>query len=350
MIHFQNDYSEGTHPRILQRLLETNELQTAGYGLDEFSARARQLIQTACEAPDAAVHFLTGGTQTNLVVIAAILRPHQGVIAPITGHIGKSEAGAIEATGHKVLTLPTMDGKLTAAQVEELVEAHWSSPSHEHAVQPGMVYISQPTETGTLYSKQELQALRTVCDEQGLPLFIDGARLGYGLVAEMNDVTLPDIAALSDVFYIGGTKIGAMFGEAVVITKESLKRDFRYLFKQRGAMLAKGRMLGIQFEVLFENNLYTDIAQHAVTQSMKIRQAALQLGCALKYDSMTNQQFLILPNEWIAKLHEKYNFFIWSKESDTHSVGRFCTSWCTKPEYVDAFIADLQALALQSVQ
>ena len=256
MIRFNCDYLEGAHPKILEKLQETNFVQTLGYGEDAYCERARAMIREKCGAEDAYVQFLVGGTQTNTTVIASILRPYQGVLCANTGHINAHETGAIESTGHKVLALPSEDGKITAAQVQEAYDAHWADGSHEHIVQPGMVYISHPTENGTLYTKEELKALYETCQKLELPLFLDGARLGYGLMSKGTDLTWQDIAAFTDVFYIGGTKVGALFGEAVVITNASLTKDFRYMIKQRGGMLAKGRLLGIQFETLLSDGLY----------------------------------------------------------------------------------------------
>lgn len=345
MIRFENDYAEGAHPKILQQLVATNEEQSPGYGMDEHSEKARAYIKKAIADEQADIHFLVGGTQTNTTVIASILRPHQGVIAATTGHIAVHETGAIEATGHKVLTLPSDDGKLTATQVKACIEGHWQDSTHEHMVQPGIVYISHPTENGTTYSKAELTALSDVCREYGLPLFLDGARLGYGLVAQDNDLSLAEIAKLCDVFYIGGTKMGALFGEAVVIVNPAYQKDFRYMIKQRGGLLAKGRLLGIQFETLFEDQLYMDISHHAVDMAMLIRQAFIDKGFDLRYDSKTNQQFPILPNSLLATLGEKYSFSIWEAFDDQHTVVRFCTSWATKKENVDRLIEDIQQLA-----
>ncbi|WP_138494454.1 threonine aldolase family protein [Paenibacillus pinistramenti] len=344
MIRFESDYTEGAHERILQRLLKTNLEQTSGYGTDEHCGRAREYIRKACAAPDADVHFLVGGTQTNMTVIASILRPHQGVIAAATGHIAGHETGAIEATGHKVLTVPSGDGKMTAEQVKEVYEAHWNDSAHEHLVQPGMVYISQSTENGTIYSKAELESLYQVSRECGLALFVDGARLGYALAAEDNDVTLADLAKLSDVFYIGGTKVGAMMGEAVVISNEAYKRDFRYHIKQRGGMLAKGRMLGIQFETLFEDGLYFEISRHATRLAMRIQRTLAELGCAFKYASTTNQQFPILPDAMLEALKKKYSFSIWEPAGAGHTVVRFCTSWATREDHVELLIEDMKRL------
>ena len=344
MIRFESDYAEGAHKRILTRLIETNEEQTPGYGMDEHCERARTYIQKACEVDNADVHFLVGGTQTNTTIISSILRPHQGAVAATTGHIAVHETGAIEATGHKVLTLPSTDGKITAQQVKELYNAHWEDATHEHMVQPGLVYISHPSENGTTYSKSELEELSEVCRQCNLPLVMDGARLGYGLVAQDSDLSLADIARLCDVFYIGGTKVGAMFGEAVVIINEHLKKDFRYFIKQRGGMLAKGRLLGIQFETLFEDGLYYEISNHAVELAMQIREAFVEKGFALKYDSTTNQQFPILPNDVLTKLSENYSFSYWEQVDATHSVVRFCTSWATKKADVEMLIEDIKKL------
>lgn len=344
MIRFENDYAEGAHRKILERLLETNEEQSAGYGMDEYSERAKQSIKDACDAPAADVHFLVGGTQTNTVLISSILRPHQGVISAHSGHIAAHETGAIEATGHKVLVLPSEDGKISAEQVKQVHEEHWNDPTHEHIVQPALVYISNPTELGTTYTKTELKALREACDECGLTLMMDGARLGYGLVSEGNDLSLADVARLCDVFYIGGTKIGALFGEAVVITNPALKKDFRYMIKQRGGLLAKGRILGIQFETLFQDGLYMELAKHAVDAAMTLRAAFESNGIRLKYDSKTNQQFPILKISEIEELSKKYAFHTWEKVTDTESAVRFCTSWSTKAEHVSALVNDIHSL------
>ncbi|OBZ19351.1 threonine aldolase [Bacillus sp. FJAT-27264] len=344
MIRFENDYAEGAHQRILERLLETNEEQTPGYGMDEHCEKARGYIRKTCNAENADVHFLVGGTQTNTTIIASILRPHQGAVSAHTGHIAVHETGAIEATGHKVLPLPSEDGKIRAGQVKELYDAHWNDVTHEHMVQPGLVYISHPTENGTTYRKSELEELSKVCRESGIPLFMDGARLGYALASRENDITLEDIARLCDVFYIGGTKIGALFGEAVVITNNSLKKDFRYMIKQKGGLLAKGRLLGIQFETLFEDGLYHEISSHAVEMAGMIRDAFVQNGFSLRYDSTTNQQFPILPEEVIVELSKKYAFQFWEKIDATHSALRFCTSWATKKEHVEMLIEDIKEM------
>lgn len=341
MIQFQCDYNEGAHPLIMQRLAETNMHQTVGYGEDDFCAEARRLIRQACNRDDVDVHFLVGGTQTNATVIAHTLRPYQGVISAVTGHINVHETGAIEATGHKVLAIDSADGKLTAVQIEQAVQAHLHEDGPEHMVQPGMVYISFPTEVGTIYTLGELRDISTVCRRHGLPLFVDGARLGYGLCSPQSDVTLPQLAQLADVFYIGGTKVGALFGEAVVIANQALKRDFRYSIKRHGGMLAKGRLLGIQFATLFADGLYTQISRHAITQAMRIRQALQAHGIPFLIDSPTNQQFPIFSNEQLDRLSTKYLFSIWQKVDDHHTAVRICTSWATKSENVDQLLKDI---------
>ena len=343
MLYFTCDYTEGAHPRILQRMAETNLEQTPGYGLDAHCERARALIRAACGTPEADVHFLVGGTQTNLTVIASILRPHQGVVSAATGHIGVHETGAIEASGHKVLPLPTADGKISAAQIDACFRTHFADPTHEHMVQPGMVYLSFPTETGLIYSRAELTAIADVCRQYGTPLFLDGARLGYGLASPENDLTLPDIARLCDVFYIGGTKVGALFGEAVVITNPALGRDFRYLIKQRGGMLAKGRLLGIQFETLFEDGLYDEISRHAVDCAMRIRHALERRGIPMQPVSPTNQQFPVLTQAQFESLSRQFVLDVWGAEDGSHSC-RICTSWATRDEAVDALVAAIAAL------
>jgi threonine aldolase len=342
MIRFDCDYLEGAHPLILQRLLETNLEQTPGYGDDHYSAEAREKIKAACGRPDADVHLLVGGTQTNMIVISAILRPHQGVISADSGHVNVHECGAIEATGHKVLTIPSADGKLTAAQIEAHWRAHWDDPNAEHMVQPGLVYLSQPTESGTLYTRAELEAIRAVCLRCRLPLFIDGARLGYGLTADGNDLTLRDLAQLCDVFYIGGTKVGALFGEAVVILNDAFKADFRSLAKQRGALLAKGRLLGLQFDTLFTDDLYFRIARHAVELANELRAGFAAAGYSFLFDSRTNQQFPILPDALLGRLKDKYSWDFWCRVDETHCGVRFCTSWATTAEQVHALLRDLR--------
>ncbi len=346
MIYFNCDYTEGCHPSILAAVSKTNLDQTVGYGEDAHCEHARELIGKACAAPKAGVHFLVGGTQTNFTVIRAALRPHQGVISPETGHINVHETGAVEATGHKVLSVPCgRDGKLNAAQVEALCAEHYAETTpYGHTVQPGMVYISHPTENGALYAKAELEALRQVCDKYKLYLFCDGARLGYGLAADGTDVTLPVLAETCDVFYIGGTKCGALFGEAVVITNPALNEDFRYAIKQNGGMLAKGRLLGIQFEELFTGGLYETICRKANQQAYKIAGACKAAGFPEYASSPTNQQFFIFPDKVLEKLQKKYMFSFWEKTDSSHTAVRICTSWATTDSCVDALLADIRAL------
>ena len=345
MILFQCDYNEGAHPKVMEKLMETNLEQTVGYGEDEHCARAAALIRKACGDDSLAVHFLVGGTQANMTVIAAALRPHQGVIAAQTGHINGHETGAVEATGHKVLALPQKDGKISASQVKDLCEAHLNDASFEHTVQPKMVYISNPTEYGTLYTRKELEALHEVCRRYGLYLFLDGARLGYGLAAADNELDLPMIAACCDVFYIGGTKVGALFGEAVVMSNDELKKDFRYLIKQKGGMLAKGRLLGVQFEALFEDGLYLEISRHADRLADKLREAFTQAGFPFLVENQTNQIFPVIPDHILEKLGEKYGFNYQERVDETHSAVRFCTSWATTEENTDRLITDLKRMA-----
>lgn len=341
MIYFHNDYSEGCHQKVMEALLKTNMEQTPGYGEDVYCAQAADKIRTLCDREDAAVHFLVGGTQTNLTVIAAALRPHQGVLCASTGHIHVHETGAVEAAGHKVLELPTADGKVAAAQVERAVLAHRADSSFEHMVQPKMVYISNPTELGTLYSLAELEALSATCHKLGLYLFLDGARLGYGLAAKGNDVTMPDLARLCDVFYIGGTKVGALFGEAVVITNKTIAEDFRYLIKQRGGMLAKGRLLGVQFDALFTDDLYFEVSAHAIRLADQLRSTIRELGYELFVEGVTNQVFPILPDELLEELGQEFTFVEQQRTDDSHRAVRFCTSWATKQENMDALCAAL---------
>ena len=347
MIYFNSDYLEGAHSAIMERMMETNMMQTVGYSCDEICDSARAKVRAACNAPEADVHFLVGGTQTNTTVIAALLRPWQGVVSAVSGHINCHETGAIESTGHKVIALPTPDGKLTAKQVKDYVEWQKNDESEEHIVQPGMVYISHPTETGMLYSKAELTEIFHTCREYGLPLYIDGARLGYGLTADGNDLTLPEIAQLCDVFYIGGTKVGALFGEAVVISNPAIAEDFRYLIKQRGGMLAKGRLLGVQFNALLEDGLYFQIAERADRLADKLRDKFVELGYAFFMDNTTNQLFPILPGKVRSALKEKYSFIEMDWVDDDRRACRFCTSWATREENVDALCAELEALGAQ---
>lgn len=341
MIQFQCDYSEGAHPRIMERLVQTNFEQTVGYGEDHYCEMARKLIRKDCGRPDADVHFLVGGTQANATVISSVLRPYQGVLCVGTGHINVHETGAIEHGGHKVLAVEGVNGKLSAESVRAAMEEHLAEDGPEHTVQPGMVYVSFSTEVGTVYSLSQLESLASVCREYRLYFFIDGARMGYGLASEGCDVTLKDIARLADVFYIGGTKQGALFGEAVVITNELLKKDFRYYIKQNGGMLAKGRLLGIQFLTLFEDGLYHELSRHAVEQAMRMRDAFAVRGYDFLVDSPTNQQFPILSNDEVERLSADFKFSVWKKVDEGHTAVRFCTSWATRPEWVDALIEAL---------
>lgn len=342
MIHFDQDYAEGAHPKILERLLETNLEQAAGYGFDQYSERARELIKESVENDAVDVHFLSAGTQTNLTVIASALRPHQGVVAAESGHIQTLETGAIEAVGHKILLLPTEEGKIQAEQVAALCEEYWNNEANIHKVQPAMLHLANPTEVGTIYSKEELTALRAVTEKYEMKFFIDGARLGYGLVADTNDVTMKDMVDLTDVFYIGGTKIGALLGEAVVIKDPELKRDFRSIMKQKGALLAKGRLLGIQFETLFTDNLYFEIAEYAVSQATRIKKALIEKGVAMKYENDTNQLFPIMTDEMVRYLAENFKFLVMNQEDDQHHLVRICTSWATKEEHVDQLIQKIK--------
>lgn len=341
MYQFQCDYNEGAHPRILERLVETNMEQTVGYGMDHYCLKAADVVRKAIGREDADVHFLVGGTQANATVISSVLRPYQGVICASTGHINVHETGAIEHSGHKVLAMPAENGLLSAESIRKAMEEHLAEDGPEHTVQPGMVYISFSSEVGTVYSLSQLRSIREVCSEYGLPLFIDGARMGYGLAAEGGDVELPDIASVADIFYLGGTKQGALFGEAVVIVNEALKKDFRYNIKQNGGMLAKGRLLGIQFLTLFEDGLYFQLSGHAVHQAMRIRDAFRAGGYDFLVDSPTNQQFPILDDKTMERLSGEFLFSVWQKVDDTHTAVRFCTSWATRPEAVDALIAAL---------
>lgn len=338
MIQFQCDYNEGCHPEILAALQRTNMEQTVGYGEDAYCAAARDAVRRAIGRGDADVHFLVGGTQTNATVIASILRPYQGVLSADRGHINVHETGAIEHTGHKVLALPSCEGKITASQVEDAIKGHFAEDGPEHAVQPGMVYLSFPTELGTLYSKKELQDISAVCRHYGQPLFIDGARMGYGLCSPDCDVTLEDIARLADVFYIGGTKVGALFGEAVVIVSDALKKDFRYYIKQHGAMLAKGRLLGIQFMTLFADGLYFRISQHAIDMAMRIKNGLKETGIELYSESGTNQQFVVIEKDMYDRLSRDFLLSLWSETDDGRYVVRICTSWATTEENVNKLL------------
>ena len=345
MIYFNNDYAEGCHSVVLQRLIETNMEQTSGYSTDSYCAKAAACIRNLCGREDLAVHFLVGGTQANLTVISAALRPHEAVIGAESAHIHVHETGSIEATGHKILAVSSDDGKLTAAQVEALAISHEQDPDREHTAKPKMVYISQPTELGTLYTLSELEQLHQVCRKHGLYLFADGARLGYGLTAPGNDVTLEDLARLCDVFYIGGTKVGAMFGEAVVIGQPSIAADFRYLIKRHGGMLAKGRLLGVQFCALMEDGLYFRVGRHANDLAQKLRRTLKELGYPMLVETTTNQLFPILPDKVLLELEKEFTFVRQKKVDDLHTAIRFCTSWATTVDNVEKLCQALHKFA-----
>lgn len=340
MYCFNNDYSEGAHPRIMEAMIEASLDQHAGYSMDTHTEHAKELIKKEIRRDDVDIHIIVGGTQTNMITISAALRPHQAVIAAETGHINVHETGSIEATGHKVLTQPAPDGKLTPELIQKTLDWH----TDEHMVQPKMVYISNTTEIGTQYTLAELEALSRYCRQHDLYLFLDGARLGVALTSSINDLSLADIARLTDVFYIGGTKNGALFGEALVITHPDLKLDFRFMIKQKGAMLAKGFLLGIQFEELFQNHLFYEMASHANEMAMILKKAFVECGFASFSDSATNQQFPILPNDLIEKLRENYQFQNQQAVDADHTAVRFVTSWATKEEAVRQFVEDLKKL------
>ena len=328
-LFFASDYMEGAHPRILERLMETNLIKTEGYGLDAFSESARAKIRKACGTPEADVFFLVGGTQTNATMIDAMLRPYQGVIASEAGHISTHEAGAIEFGGHKVLTLPHHNGKLSSDGIRDCIQGYWQDDNHEHMVMPGMVYISQPTEFGTLYSLEELERISAVCRENGVPLYLDGARLAYALACPENDVSLPDLGRLCDAFYIGGTKCGALFGEAVVIPRHQAIPHLFTIIKQHGALLAKGRIAGIQFDTLFTDGLYEQVGKTAIDAAGRIRRALEEKGYQLAFPSPTNQIFPVLDREKAKALSEKVEMSFWENRDEDHTVFRIATSWAT---------------------
>lgn len=340
MYSFKNDYSEGAHSRVLDALLKTNLEQSDGYGTDEYTKKAINILKNRIECDNVDIHLLVGGTQVNLTAISAFLRPHQAVIGANTSHINCHETGAIEATGHKVITMETDDGKLTSDLIQRVVDAH----TDEHMVQPKLVYISNSTELGTLYTKSELEELHKCCKKNNLIFYLDGARLGSALVSEESDLTLADIGRLVDAFYIGGTKNGALFGEALVICNDLLKEDFRYFIKQKGGLLAKGRLLGIQFEELFKDNLYFDIARHSNNMAILLKNALKEKGYKFLTNSSTNQQFPILPNEIINKLNEKYSFNIERVIDENNTAIRLVTSWATEQDIVLEFIEYLKTI------
>ena len=339
MLNFESDYIEGAHPAILEKLIETNMQALSGYGFDEYSQSAKAKITAACNCPCAQITFVTGGTQTNQLVIDTILKPFQGVVAAKTGHVAVHEAGAIEATGHKVLEIPGIEGKIQAEALDKYLTDFYNDGNHEHMVFPGMVYISFPTEYGTLYSKKELQTISEICHKNKLPLYIDGARLGYGLTSTSCDVSLPELAALCDVFYIGGTKCGGLSGEAIVFTKNNEPEHFATLVKQHGALLAKGRLNGVQFDTLFTGGLYFEISKNANLMAEKMKQAFVKKGYKLFINPPTNQQFVILENTKIEKLSKKVKFCFWEKIDEEHTAVRFATSWATTNEKIEQLIA-----------
>lgn len=338
MISFESDYNNGCHEAILKRLLETNNEPATGYGLDSYSLAAKEKIRQACSCPEADVFFLVGGTQTNATVIDAMLRGYQGVLAVETGHINVHESGAIEWGGHKVLTLPSHDGRMDPSELAQWLHDFYADPTYDHMVFPGMVYITFATEMGTIYTLEQLQAIREICNRYELPLFVDGARLGYGLMADGCDVTLQQLAGLCDVFYIGGTKCGAYCGEAVVFPRHNAPAHFFTIVKQHGALLAKGRLLGVQFEALMQDGLYFKLAGHAVAQAMRLRDAFVAKGYTMYSDSPTNQQFVLLGQAVIEVLEKNFVFEQWFPVGDKMNC-RFVTSWATTVEDVDALIA-----------
>ena len=343
MLSFESDYVEGAAPEILQRLVETNLEQLSGYGEDMYCARAKEKIREACACPEAEVTFLVGGTQTNTIVITTMLQQYEGVISAKTGHINCHESGAIEACNHKVLTLPEHQGKIDPAELRNYLEVFYGDESHEHMVFPGMVYISHPTEYGTLYSKSELEELSGICRAYELPLFLDGARLGYGLMSRATDVTLPDIAKYCDVFYIGGTKVGALCGEAVVFTKHNMPKHFVTLVKQHGALLAKGRLLGIQFDTLFTDGLYEKLGKHAIDMAEKLKELFAEYGYTVFRESPTNQQFIVLDQEQMEWFRERVAFCFWEKVDENRTAVRFATSWATPDSHIDMLRELLEA-------
>lgn len=335
MLSFESDYIQGAHEQVLKRLIETNTESLTGYGEDPYCAQAKEKIRKACACPDAEVFLLVGGTQTNQIVIDTMLKPYEGVVAAETGHVSLHEAGAIEYSGHKVLNVPQHEGKIDAGELEAFISQFWQDGNHEHMVFPGMVYISHPTEYGTLYSRKELEDLSSVCHKYEIPLYMDGARMGYGLMSRHTDVTLPMIAQYCDVFYIGGTKVGALCGEAVVFTKKNMPKYFMTMVKQHGALLAKGRVLGVQFDTLFTGDLYFKISQHAIEMAELLKAGLHKKGCRFYLESPTNQQFIILENTEMERLKEHVAFSFWEALDKDHTVVRFATSWSTKKEDIE---------------
>ncbi len=340
MLNFESDYIEGAHPKILERLVETNMEPLSGYGMDKYCAQAKEKIAAACKlsTDQAKIEFITGGTQTNQLVIDSILKPYEGVVAAQTGHVSVHEAGAIEYTGHKVLQVPGHQGKIEANELNQFISDFYSDGNHEHMVFPGMVYISFPTEYGTIYSKAELTEIYSICKKWNVPLFIDGARLGYGLASSQCDLTLPDIADLCDIFYIGGTKIGALCGEAIVFTKNNEPAHFTNLTKKHGALLAKGRLLGIQFDTLFTDDLYFKISKNAIDKADKLKDTLKQKSYTFLLESPTNQQFVIVENQKLSRLAENVQYSFWEKIDGTHTAIRLATSWATSDEKLNELI------------
>lgn len=334
-LFFVNDYGEGCHPKVLEKLAETNLQHLPGYGSDPYCESAKEKIRKACDCPEADIWFISGGTQTNAIVISALLKSYEGVVSAVTGHINGHEAGAVEHLGRKVLPLPQHDGKICARELKGLLKDFYADANHEHMVFPGMVYVSHPTEYGTLYTKEELTAVSEVCRAYDIPLFMDGARMGYGLMSYQTDVSLSDIARLCDVFYIGGTKVGALCGEAVVFTKGNMPRHFLAIVKQNGALLAKGRLMGVQFDALFTDELYFSISRHAIDMAEELKKVFRQKGYRFFIDSPTNQQFIVLENEKMQELGRLVDFSFWEKLDENHTVVRFATSWATSKEDID---------------
>lgn len=339
MLSFECDYTEGAHERILQRLAEANREHLSGYGSDRYCESAKEKIRRECQCPQAEISFLVGGTQTNAVVIDAMLKSYEGVVAVKTGHVNVHEAGAIEYTGHKVMEIPQHEGKMDAGELEAYLESFWGDVDYEHMVFPGMVYISHPTEYGTLYSKKELEELSGVCRKYKIPLYMDGARLGYGLMSKETDVTLPMIAEYCDVFYIGGTKVGALCGEAVVFTKNNMPAHFLTIVKQHGALLAKRWILGLQFDTLFTDGMYYEISRHAIEMAELLKKGFEEKGYPFFIKSPTNQQFIVLENQQMEKIKKEVTYSQWEKIDKTHTVVRFATSWATTEEDVKKLIA-----------
>lgn len=335
MLSFESDYTVGAHENILNRMQEMNLIQQKGYGSDTICEDAKEKIRKACGCPQAQIRFLTGGTQANATVIASVLARYEGVVAAKTGHIAVHEAGAIEYTGHKVLELPGHDGKIKAAELRELLHTYWQDANHEHMVFPGMVYLSHPTEYGTLYSRDELEEISGICREYEIPLYLDGARLGYGLMSRQTDVTFPVIAECCDVFYIGGTKVGALFGEAVVFTKNNMPKHFLTMVKQQGGLLAKGWLLGLQFDTLFTDDLYLRISRNAIEMAELLKKIFKEKGYRFYLESPTNQQFIILENKEMERLQKNVAFSFWEKYDEEHTIVRFATSWATSKEDID---------------